>query len=219
MGTGRFFSRAFCAIVAALLLAASSLYAIDSPQNQKKKDKNVRKDVMSFDGGILFETDGDLSTITCFQLAGRATAEHFFDDFKRIDDDSGTEYRSAQEVVKDFPDELHVSFVIYDIPCKGQMKGPGPRAYLTEEMMKSLRFSFYWKRGIELRHIDNLKAESAAAELVKPYNSESQEELPKRYRWYLTFDIPSTGVPLTDKLVLIIRKPDGHTAARVAARL
>jgi hypothetical protein len=219
MGMGRLCLRVFLAIAAALLLPTSFLHAIDSQQNQKKKDKNVRKDIMRFDGGIMFETDGGLSNVTCFQLAGRATAEHFFDDFIRIDDESGTEYQSGQEVVTEFPDELHVSFVIYDIPCTRQMKGPGPRVYLTEQMMKSLRFSFYWKRGIELRHIDNLKAESATVEQVTPYNTESKEELPKRYRWYLEFEIPSAGVPLTDRLVLIIRKPDGHAAARVAARL
>jgi len=43
--------------------------------------------------------------------------------------------------------------------------------------------------------------------------------LPKRYRWFLGFTIPSGGVPLMDRLVLIIRTPDGHKAARVAARL
>jgi hypothetical protein len=43
--------------------------------------------------------------------------------------------------------------------------------------------------------------------------------LPKRYLWSYELGIPSTGVPLTDSLVLIFRANDGHIVARVAARL
>jgi hypothetical protein len=193
--------------------------ATQEQQKPKKKEKAVHKDVLSFDGGILFATEGGLSELTCFQLTGHATAPHFFDDFKRIDDENGTEYRSAQVVVTEFPAELKISFIMFDIPCRSEKLEPGPRKYLTHEMMKSLRFSFYWKRGIELRHIDSSKLEAATASAVEPYNTESKEELPKRYRWLLEFTIPSAGVPLTDRLVLIIRTPEGRRAARVAARL
>jgi hypothetical protein len=219
MEMGRFFPRLFSAAVAALLLLVPTTHASQQQQKPKKKEKSVRKDVQTFDGGVLLETDGGLSELTCFKITGRVTAPHFFDDFKRIDDEHGTEYRSAQKIVTEFPEELHVSFVMFDIPCKSQMQQPGPRSYLTQETMKTLRFSFYWKRGVELRHIDNLKQEAAAAELIEPYNTESKEELPKRYRWFLEFTIPSAGVPLTDRLALIVRTPDGHRAARVAARL
>ncbi len=219
MGIGRLFPRLLSAMFALLLFTIPVARADQEQQRLKKKEKSVHKEVLNFDGGILFETEGGLSELTCFQLTGRATAARFFDHFKRIDDEHGTEYRSGQEIVTEFPEELHVSFVIFDIPCKRQMQEPGPRRYLTQEMMKSLRFSFYWKRGIELRHIENLKREAASAEPVEPYNTESKEELPKRYRWFLEFTIPSAGVPLTDRLVLIIRTPDGQRAARVAARL
>jgi len=201
------------------MLFAPALRVSRAQQPPKKKEKPVRREVQNFDGGILFATDGGLSELTCFQLTGRATAPGFFDDFKRIDDERGTEYRSGKEVVTEFPEELHVSFVMFDIPCKHQTLETGPRRYLTQEMMKSLRFSFYWKRGIELRHIENLKRAAATAEPIEPFNTESKEELPKRYRWFLNFTIPSAGVPLTDRLVLIIRTPDGSKAARVAARL
>jgi hypothetical protein len=202
-----------------MLLLVPASRANQAQQKPKTKEKRVKKQVLNFDGGIVFATEGGLSEMTCFQLTGRATAPVFFDDFKRIDDEGGVEYRSGQKIVTEFPEELHVSFLMFDIPCKRQALEPAPRRYLTQEMMKSLRFSFYWKRGIELRHIDNLKQDGAAAEPVEPYNTESNEELPKRYRWFLGFTIPSAGVPLMDRLVLIIRTPDGHKAARVAARL
>ena len=219
MGMSRLFLGFSSAVLAGLLLFAAAPITSPAQQRPKKKEKPVRKDVQNFDGGILFETDGGISELTCFKLVGRVTAEHFFDDFKRIDDENGTQYQSGQETVKEFPEELHVSFMMFDIPCSSRLQQPGPRLYLTQEMMKSLRFSYYWKRGVELRHIENFKREPATAELIEPYNMESEEELPKRYRWFLEYTIPSAGVPLTDRLVLIIRTPDGHKAARVAARL
>jgi len=206
-------------IAAVLLSLVFALPAAQQRQKPKKNERPIRKEALNFDGGILFATEGGLSELTCFQLTGRATAAPFFDDLKRTDDENGTEYWSGQKLVTEFPEELHVSFVMFDIPCRRQTLQPGPRKYLTEEMMKSLRFSFYWKRGIELRHVENFKLDAASAEPVEPYNTESKEELPKRYRWLLDYTIPSAGVPLTDRLVLIIRAPDGHRAARVAARL
>ena len=216
---GRFFPKLLSAVVALQLLFAPVSRAILEPEKQNKKEKLLRREVMNFDGGILFRTEGGLSELTCFRLEGRATAPHFFDDFKRIDSEQGTEYRSAKSIVTEFPGELHVTFVMYDIACDNRMQQPGPRKYLTPEMMKTLRFSFYWKRGIELRHIENLNRESATAEALEPYNTASTEQLPQRFQWYLKFTIPSAGVPLTDRLVLIIRTSDGRTAARVAARL
>ena len=215
----RFFIRFLSAVAAALFLLVPASRASQTQREPKKKEKLLKKQVLNFDGGILFQTDGGLSELTCFQLTGRVTAPGFFDDFKRIDDENGMEYRSGQKVVTDFPEELQVSFIMFDIPCKSQTLEPGPRKYLTQEMMKTLRFSFYWKRGIELRQIENLKWGPATAEPVEPFNAESKEELPKRFRWFLNFVIPSAGVPLTDRLVLIIRTPDGRKASRVAARL
>jgi hypothetical protein len=213
---GHFFSRIFCAVLAVGLLLAPGSNA--SQEQQKRKKKQVRNDVLNFDGGIVFETDGSLSEQTCFRVTGRVTAPEFFDKFERIDTEQGTEYRSGQAIVTEFPEEVHVSFLIFDLPCANQMQ-PGPRRYLTMDMMKSLRFFFYWKRGVELRRIESLKQERATTEPIEPYNTELREELPKRYRWFIDFTIPSAGVPLTDRLVLIIRTPDDRRVARVAARL
>src|ERR1700704_604123 len=116
MGMGRFFPRFFRASLAVLLLLVPASSASPSQQAPKKKEKSARRDVLSFDGGILFETDGSLSEWTCFRVAGRVTARDFFDNFKRIDDAQGTEYRRGQEVLTEFPEELRVSFVIFDIP-------------------------------------------------------------------------------------------------------
>ena len=216
---GRLFPRPLSAALAFSLLLIPTLCESQPQQKPGKKEKALKKEVLSFDGGVMFATEGSLSELTCFRLDGRVAAPGFFDDFKRIDDEHGTKYLSGKEKVTEFPADLYASFVMFDIPCKRETLQPGPRKYLTNEMMKALRFSFYWKRGIDLRHIENLKPPTATAEPIEPFNTESKEELPKRYRWILEFNIPSAGVPLTDRLVLIIRTPDGHRAARVAARL
>ena len=43
--------------------------------------------------------------------------------------------------------------------------------------------------------------------------------MPERFEWEFEFDVPSTGVPVTDSLVMVVRTPDGHIAARAAARM
>ena len=216
---GRFLLTAASTVLFALLMLAPAATANHEQQKPRKKEKSVRKDVMNFDGGIFFETDGSLSDITCFRVSGRATAPQFFDGLKRIDDAHGTHYQRKQEAVTEFPEELTISVVMFDFPCPGQLEKPGPRRYLTKDMMLSLRFSFYWKRNLELRHIENLKQITARAEPIEPYNTEIKEDLAKRYRWFLDFTISSAGVPLSDRVVLMIRTADGRTAARVAARL
>ena len=154
MGMGRFLQTAVSAVLFALLMLVPDATANQERQKPGKKEKPVRKDVMNFDGGVFFETDGSLSEITCFRVSGRVTAPHFFDGLKRIDDEHGTHCQRGREVVTEFPEELTISLVMFDFPCPGQLEKPGPRRYLTKEMMRTLRFSFYWKRNLELRHIE-----------------------------------------------------------------
>src|SRR5258708_23854705 len=94
---GRFFPRLFFVLAAALLLLVPASRATQQ-QKPKKKEKSGHKDILNFDGGILFETDRSLSELTCFRLRARATAPHFFDDFKRINDNRGTVFRSGHEI-------------------------------------------------------------------------------------------------------------------------
>jgi hypothetical protein len=54
---------------------------------------------------------------------------------------------------------------------------------------------------------------------VLPYAAESASQLPEKYEWWFEFDLPSAGVPVTDSLVVVLRTPDDHIAARVAARM
>src|SRR5260221_3177361 len=87
MRMSRFFPRFFSGVAVVSLLLVPASRASPAQQKSKNKEKPVKKQVLNFDGGILFQTDGGLSELTCFQLTGRATAPGFFDDFKRIDDE------------------------------------------------------------------------------------------------------------------------------------
>jgi hypothetical protein len=201
----------------ALVLCAPS-YGF-GPQKGSEKPKRVPRTIWNFDGGIFLETDGSISETTCFRLAGRLVADHFFDDIKRIDDDRGTRYVRGKESITEFPDQVNLLVVIHDWPCPSQLHGVGVREYLTRDMMSKLKLSLFWKRGVELRPAENFKLSFFSVKPVEPYATELAKELPERLQWEYGLEIPSEGVPLSDSLVLILRRADGRIAARVAARM
>jgi hypothetical protein len=204
----------------AVLLCFSSLLCC-AAQRPPDKTKRVPKAIWNFEGGVFIQTDGNLSEETCFRLSGRVTANDFFNDLKRVDDDQGTRFLRGKVATTEFPALVKLMFVIRDLPCTADLKkavGPG-RQYLTREMMSKLKLSLFWKRGVALRPIDDFKVTFAAVKMVPPYAWELARELPEKLEWMYELDIPSQGVPLTDGLVLIFRREDGRIAARVAARL
>src|ERR1700674_42797 len=204
---------------AGFALLMISFLASGASTSQHKHEKSVPRMVSNFDGGVLFETDGNAPGGACFRLSGRLTAPQFFDDFKRIEDETGTQYRSGTEFVTEFPDQVVLSFVIRDFPCAIQLQETGPRTYLTQALLNSMSLSLYWKRGIELRPIEKVSDEHYYVKRVVPYVTENAAQLRERFEWYYRMIVPSSGVPLTDDLVVLLRNPDGRIAARVAARL
>jgi hypothetical protein len=205
--------------LAALLLCGQPLALALAGQKPGDKPRRIPKTIWNFDGGVFLETDGSLNENTCFRLAGHMMDKGFFDNLKRIDDNQGTRYIRGKEIVTEFPEHLKLLFVIHDMPCPSQMQDPKGRQYLTREMMSTLHLSLFWKRGVDLRPAENFKVKFFSVEPVPPYATELANELPKRFQWAYELDIPSAGIPLSDSLVLILRRDDGSIAARVAARL
>jgi hypothetical protein len=201
------------------LLFAPVLSAQSQTQKPPKEQKPAPRTVWNFNGGVLFQTDGSAPGGACFRLSGRLTAPQFFDDLKRIDDDTGTQYRRGTEILTQFPDQVLLSFVIRDFPCPNQLQHTGSRTYLTRALVSSMHLYLYWKRGIDLRSIEKASEEHFSVERVVPYAAELSAQLPERLEWFYQLAVPSAGVPLTDDLVLVLRGPDGRIAARVAARL
>ena len=183
--------------------------------SQSRHDKSV----WNYDGGVFFATDGSLPNGVCFRVSGHIDAPVFFLNLKRINDEKGTIFRRGTETLTHFPDELFLSFEIHDLPCTPGLKETVAHAYLTPEMIGTLRVSFYWKRGVDLRAAKNVTELHAAVEPVVPYAANLSSQLPKRFEWSYQLAVPSKDVPLTDSLVMVFRTTNGRIAARVAARL
>jgi hypothetical protein len=202
----------------ALLLA--TLHAAPAPQPLRDKS------VWNYDGGLFLQTNGSITNGPCFRISGHVAAPGFFDNLKRIDTDSGAVFRRGNETVTQFPDRLSLQFVVfdhYDQTCPPQMENTSSSRYLTRAIMSSMHLYLYWKHGVELRPIANVEPKYFSVDPVLPTATARAaargNPLPERLVWSYEFSIPSASVPLGDSLVLILRTPDNHIAARVAARM
>ena len=184
-------------------------------QPNKEKDKTV----WNLDGGIFLETDGSLPSGACFRLNGRATAPEFFDNLKREDSGLGTFFHRGPDIVTEFPGELHLGFVLYDMPCSSQLHAASTRVYLTRETVSGLRLSFYWKHGVQMCPAKGIVRGHSEIHRIAPYATEYASELPERLEWLFEFAVPSAGVPVTDSLVVVVHSSDGRIAARAALRM
>ena len=180
------------------------------------------KSVWNYEGGLFAITNGSIPQGPCFRLAGRVTAGDFFDRLKRIDKASGTIFRLGSESVENFPDQLTLTFVVrdwYDRTCPSREEKPDAPKYLTRAMMSSLHLYLFWKRGVELRPVENVQRKYFTVKEVIPEAAARAHDLPQRLEWLYEYIVPSAGVPLTDSLVLVLRDAENHIVARVAARL
>jgi hypothetical protein len=199
----------YLAVLLLLSLPAPFLFA------QPKHEKTV----WNYDGGLQLTTDGGLPSGPCFRLTGRATAPGYFNNLKRVDTELGTLMHRGNEIVTEFPAQLHLSFLMYDFPCDSQLQTVGGRTYLTHAQVSTLRLTFYWKRGLALRPATGIVPKHFETRAVQPYAVDLAADLPEKFEWLFEFDVPSAGVPVSDSLVVILRTPDGHIAARAAARM
>lgn len=213
---GRNLSRLFF-----VALAASFVFLPASAQSQKKSKhpKPLETKIQNYFGGVFLVGDGGIPDGPCFRINGRVTSAEFFNQLKSYDTVDGTIFRLGTKEVTQFPDKVLLSLTIRDQPCSTGLQPVGTGAYLTQDTMSSMRLSLYWKHGVDLRPAGKVAAVRFSADPIQPYATSLAAELPKRYLWSYEFGIPAGSVPLTDSLVLIFRTPDGHIAARVAARL
>ena len=205
---------------AGFLIVSFLCFAPAASTNQHKQNQHQReKTVWNYDGGVMFETDGTLPNGVCFRIYGVMNSGGFFDQLRRIDTDQGTMFRHGSETVTQFPESVDVTFSIRDELCPSGIHQVGTRVYLTPEMMKTLRLSIYWKHGVDLHPVKNIKELNARVDRINPYATALAAELPHRYEWTYELAVPSGGVSLSDSLAFVFRTPDGRIAARVAARL
>jgi hypothetical protein len=208
---------AACVGVAVLLAALPA-----APAPQPSRDKTV----WNYEGGLFLQTNGSIPNGPCFRISGHVAAAGFFDNLKRIDTDSGTVFRRGSETVTQFPDHVSLEFVVfdhYDPTCPPQVENTNSSRYLTRALMSSLHLYLYWKHGVELRPIADVEPKYFSVDPVLPTATARAaahgNPVPEKLAWSYEFLVPSAGVPVSDSLVLILRTPDNHIAARVAARM
>jgi hypothetical protein len=204
---------AILALALPLLLSALAPFLLAQPQ------PNHSKGVWNYDGGLILMTDGSIPSGPCFRLTGHATAPGYFDNLKREDSDSGTILHRGHDIVTEYPSQLHIGFLMYDLPCDYEMKHADTRVYLTRAIVGKLRLSFYWKNGLKMRPATGIVPSHFEIRRIAPYATEFADELPEKLEWIFEFDVPSAGVPVTDSLVVVLLTPEGHIAARAAARM
>jgi hypothetical protein len=190
-------------------------------QNKKKHEKPLQeKEVWNYDGGIYFQSDGDLPGGPCFRISGRVIANDFFQDLKRINfDEAPSVFRRGKETVTEFPEQMRLEFTIRDFPCSLKVDQPATRGYLTRPEIETLTVSLYWKQGIELRSVEQVALPQRFVHAKPKTEYVATEDLPDKYEWFYVYDVASTGIPVTDSLVVVLRTPAGNIAARVAARM
>jgi hypothetical protein len=190
------------------------LIVLLNPSSSWTRDKNV----WSYDGGVILETDGSIAGGPCFRVAGRISAPQFFDNLRRFDTPNGVVFRRGTQTVDTFPDQVTLGFIVQDHPCSIDLHSVSTRGYLSRSQMSSLKLSLYWKHGVELRPVTHVQAKYFSIDPIKVHPV-GNVELPEKLVWSFEFSVPGKDVPLTDSLVLIFREQDGRIAARVAARM
>ena len=205
-------------LAATVLLFLLGLDPVAFPQSARF-EKGDKKTIWNYDGGVFFVTDGSLPNGVCFRITGRMSSGNFFDGLRRIDTDQATVFRRSSETVTKFPDSVMVAFTLHDQLCPAEVRQADARVYMTQKMVDELLLSVYWKHGVGLRPAKDVKEVDARVDRINPYAMARAADLPPRYEWSYKLVVPSAGVPITDSLAFVFRAPDGHIAARVAARL
>lgn len=194
-----------------LFLAAFASFGRANPPREKT--------IWNYDGGVQMVTDGNVPDGPCFRLTGRLTSDNFFTNLRRVDANGGTLFRRGNDVITEFPDKMHLNFVIYDFPCGYGLQQAGTRTFLTSAIVSKFRIRFSWKRGMEMRPAHEIVMNKVEHRPIPAFPGEVNEHSPVLYEWWFDFDVPSKGVPLTDSLVVVICTPDGRILARVAGRM
>jgi hypothetical protein len=218
---------AFFAVFAILsCLLVMGLEAGPAPKPAPASPGPHEKNIWNYEGGLFLQTNGSLPDGPCFRISGHVAAPGFFDNLKRIDTDAGSVFRRGADNITEFPEQVSLQFVVfdhYDATCPPQVENASTSRSLTRALMSSMHLYLYWKHGVELRPIANVVPKYFSVDPIPPTATARSAArggpLPEKLAWSYEFAVPSAGVPLSDSLVLIMRTPDNHIAARVAARM
>jgi hypothetical protein len=151
--------------------------------------------VRDYTGGIILATEGGLPHGPCLTIRGWVAAPGFFDGLKGRQTPHGTEFRRGQLVVKSFPQELNVRLWIREFPCHIGLTEVSPLV-TTPEMMSSLRFEAFWKRGMQMQPVESLTLHNLFRRKEQPTRLVGAPVTIQRDTWVYDLSVCSTAVQI-----------------------
>jgi hypothetical protein len=174
--------------------------------NARRRNDTTYDGTVDFGSQVVYLNDG------CVAVDGTLTSGNFFQDLKRIDTGSESEFRKSGRVVTEYPDSLTTSIRLVGGECAATLTRP-PNSVFGDNSY-SLKFKVEWKDGMQLR--------SALLSPVAAHcTGSSSIPIPSR-----NFTIPSVtcemtvnsqGVPLGDHLIVSVSTADGKFLTRLSA--
>jgi hypothetical protein len=162
--------------------------------------------VIDFGSQLLHLDDG------CVAVDGRVEAGNFFEDLKRVDTGSQSEYRKGGTVVTQYPESVTTSIRMMGGQCAAAL-ADSPSAIFGGGSY-SLTFGVEWKDGMEMRPaiLTPVVARCVGARITTdPSKDVTFPELTCR----MTVD--SKGVPLGHHLIVSVFSADGKRLTRLSA--
>ena len=172
-----------------------------------------RKDA-TYDGAVDFGSQVLNLQSGCFAVDGSVRSGNFFEDLKRVDTGSQTEYRKEGRVLKEYPDSITTSIRIMGDECTPGFSNP--TLPIFEGDSYSMTFEVQWKDGMQLTPavLSPAVAHCVGTRIITNTSKDSTSTFPA-----LTCEmtVKSRGVPLMKHLIVSVFSPDGKRLARLSA--
>ena len=147
----------------------------------------------------------------CVAFAGFLTSGDFFEGLRPTDTATGRKFFKGTDEAKEFPSELTVEIQAVMHDCSTFPPEALNRA-ATEPFMRALTFKPNWKTGLKQRPVGKF-----SLQISPPAPSSWVEHGSPNWRYDLT--IQSSGVPLTDHLVIEMYSESQRFLTRLSAHL
>jgi hypothetical protein len=165
----------------------------------------------TYDGAVPFGAQLLHLEDGCLALSGSVKSDSFFEDLKRIDLGDRLEYRKRGRVVTEYPESLTTSIRILGHQCTTALSRSSSSIFRGGSY--SLRFEVEWKEGMQLRPavLSPVRARCIGySSIAIP----SQETIPSiTCQW----TVDSSGVPLSNHLIVSVFAADGRRLTRLSA--
>lgn len=168
--------------------------------------------IETYDGAIdfgaqLLHLDGG-----CLSVDGTVKSGSFFDDLKRVDAGSQSEYRKGGIAVAEYPEFITTSIRIMGDSCEGGAANTRFPVFSGDSY--SLRFEVAWKDGMQLAPavispaVTNCVGSRVITNVSKDFSFPAVT---------CQMTIQSKGIPLGNHLIVSVFAPDGRRLTRLSA--